>query len=62
MDEKLQKILFIKAATALEAYHASVQTKFPSEEAKRRHERFQALWDVIEEAHLEDDFERWQEG
>ena len=62
MDEKLKKILFIKAESALAAYHASMLTKFPSEEAKRRHEHFQVLWDLIEEAHLEEDFERWKEG
>lgn len=62
MKEELKKILFIKAVAALEAYQASVGTRFPSEEAKRRHERFCAIWDIIEEAGLEEEYERWKEG
>ena len=62
MNEDLKKILFIKAMAALEAYQAAVGSRFPSAEAKRRHERFIAIWDIIEEARLEDEYQTWKEG
>ena len=62
MKEELKKILFIKAVAALEAYQAAVKTRYPSEEAKYRHERFCAIWDVIEEAGLAEEYETWKEG
>lgn len=62
MKEDIKKILFIKAMAALEAYQAAVQTRYPSDEAKFRHERFCAIWDVIEEAGLDQEYEAWKEG
>lgn len=62
MKEDLKKILFIKALAALEAYQAAVGTRFPSDGAKLRHERFCAIWDIIEEAGLEEEYEVWKEG
>lgn len=62
MHEDLKKIVFIKAYKALAAYQAAVSTRFPSEEAKRRHEQFCAIWDIIEEARLEAEYEEWSQG
>lgn len=61
MKEDLKKILFIKAAMALEAYQAAA-ANWPSQEAKARQERFCVLWDLIEEAHLDEEFELWKAG
>lgn len=62
MKEELKKILFIKALAALEAYQAAVAAHWPSPEAKIRQAQFCALWDLIEEAHLDQEFEEWKEG
>ena len=62
MKEDIKKILFIKALAALEAYQAAVAARFPSDEAKLRHQRFCAIWDVIEEAGLDQEYEEWKEG
>ena len=62
MEEKLKKILFIKANSALESYQASVGAAAHSPEAKRRHERFCAIWEIVEAAGLEDEYQRWKEG
>lgn len=62
MKEDLRKLLFVKAALALEAYQAAVATKPWSDETRRRHDRFCALWDAIEAEHLEEEYEAWKEG
>ena len=62
MQEDLKKILFIKAMAALEAYQAAVGARIGSDETKRRHERFCAIWEVVEAAGLADEYERWKEG
>lgn len=62
MKEDLKKLLFIKAFAALEAYQGAVGARIASRETERRHERFCAIWDIIEEAGLEREFEAWQEG
>lgn len=62
MDGDLKTLLFIKASTALTAYQACVSARYPSPEAVRWHDRFCGLWDLIEEAHLENEYEVWKEG
>jgi hypothetical protein len=62
MKEELKKILFIKAMAALEAYQAAMSAKQSADETKIRHERFCAIWDVIETAGLEQEYETWKEG
>ena len=62
MKEELKKILFIKAYAALEAYQAAVGARIASKETQERHERFFAIWDIIEEAGLVGEFEDWKEG
>lgn len=61
MKEELKKILFIKAAMALEAYQAAA-ANWPGQAAKDRQTQFAALWDLIEEAHLDEEFELWKAG
>ena len=62
MNENLKTILFIKASTALEAYQAAIGARVGSEETKRRHERFCAVWEIIEAARLADEYQAWKEG
>jgi hypothetical protein len=62
MKEDLKKILFIKAMAALEAYQAAVSARPSSDETKIRHERFCAIWDIIETAGLDQEYETWKEG
>lgn len=62
MREDLKKLLFIKAMAALEAYQAAVSAKPSSPETKIRHERFCAIWDIIEAAGLDQEYEVWKEG
>ena len=62
MKEELKKILFIKAMAALEAYQAAVTAKPSSGETKIRHERFCAIWEIIEAAGLAGEYEIWKEG
>lgn len=62
MKEDLKTVLFIEVVTALEAYQAAIATRFPSPEAKRRQERFAAVWAIVEKAGLEDEFQIWKEG
>lgn len=60
--DKVKQVLFVKATAALEAYQATVGAAAFSAEAKRRHERFCAIWEIIEEAQLSDEYQVWKEG
>ena len=62
MKKDLKEILFIRCFAALEAYQAAMSARFPSKEAQIRQEQFRAIWGIIEEARLEDEFEIWKEG
>ena len=62
MKEDLKKLLFIKTMAALEAYQAAVGARISSDETKRRHERFCAIWEIVEDAGLAEEYERWKEG
>ena len=62
MEEKLKKILYIKTMNALDAYQAAVAAAPFSDETKRRHERFCAIWEIIEAAGLEGEYQVWKEG
>lgn len=61
-DFDLKTGLFVRAATALTAYQAAINTRYPSPEAERWHDRFCALYQVIEDAGLGKEFEDWQAG
>lgn len=58
----LKSALFVRAMEALTAYQATVSTKYPSPEAERWHDRFQALYQVIQDCRLVEEFEAWKEG
>ena len=58
----LKTTLFVKTSTALTAYQAAVSAKPSSPETKIRHERFCAIWDIIESAALDQEYETWKEG
>lgn len=62
MEEGLKKTLFIRVMAAMEAYRAAVAVDPSSAETRIRHERFCAIWDVIEDARLDEDYQRWKEG
>lgn len=60
--EEFKALLFRKAETALTAYQAAVAAHYPSPEADRRQAMVCALWDVIETARLDREFEEWKAG
>ena len=62
MKEELKKVLFIKAMAALTAYQTAVAMNPASTETKIRHERFCAIWDIVEAAGLADEYQAWKEG
>lgn len=62
MKEETKKVLFIKAVAALTAYQTAVAVNPTSVETKIRHERFCAIWEIIEDAGLVDEYEVWKEG
>lgn len=62
MKEEIKKVLFIKAVAALTAYQTAVAVNPTSAETKIRHERFCAIWDIIEACGLEMEYEHWKEG
>lgn len=61
-DFDLKTTLFVKASSALTAYQATVNTKYPSQEAERWHDRFFSLYELIQAADLETEYETWKEG
>lgn len=62
MKEEIKKVLFIKALAALTAYQTAVSVDPTSAETRIRHERFCAIWDVIESCGLDNEYEAWKEG
>ena len=54
--------MFIKALAALTAYQTAVSVDPTSAETRIRHERFCAIWDVIESCGLDNEYETWKEG
>lgn len=62
MKEEIKKVLFIKAVAALTAYQTAVAVNPTSAETRIRHERFCAIWDVIESCGLDEEYEHWKEG
>lgn len=61
-DMDVKTTLFVRAMEALTAYQATVSTKYPSPEAERWHDRFQALYQVIQDCRLVEEFDSWKEG
>lgn len=61
-DTDIKTTLFIRAQEALTAYQACVGTRYPSAEAERWHDRFHALYGIIEDCRLVEAFDAWQAG
>ena len=61
-DFDLKSALFVRAMEALTAYQTAINTKYPSPEAERWHDRFHALYQVIQDCRLVDEFDNWKEG
>jgi len=61
-DMDVRTTLFVRAMEALTAYQAAINTKYPSPEAERWHDRFHALYQVIQDCRLVEEFDSWKEG
>lgn len=61
---QLKEILFKRTRTEMDAYHdMSRQTeRWSAEEIERQRIRFCAVWQVIEEAEMVDEYEVWKEA
>lgn len=66
--DTLKELLFQKTAQALRSYQEAKENDdflelpgFYGEPATFRHQRFIALYDVIETAELEDEYQSWKE-
>jgi uncharacterized protein YjaG (DUF416 family) len=56
------EILFNAALCERETYESNLECNaIPEERARIYLERFRALWEVIEEAELAEDYQRWKE-
>ena len=61
-DMDVKTTLFVRAMEALTAYQTAINTKYPSPEAERWHDRFHALYQVIQDCRLVEEFDSWKEG
>ena len=61
---KLKNILFLRTKAEMDAYHdmSRQQEHWSAEEIEQQRTRFCAVWQVIEEAELVDEYEAWKEA
>ena len=61
---KLKNILFLRTKAEMDAYHdmSRQPEHWPAEEIEQQRARFCAVWQVIEEAELVDEYEAWKEA
>ena len=61
---KLKNILFLRTKSEMDAYHdmSRQQEHWSAEEIEQQRTRFCAVWQVIEEAELVDEYEAWKEA
>ena len=61
---KLKNILFLRTKAEMDAYHdmGRQQEHWSAEEIEQQRTRFCAVWQVIEEAELVDEYEAWKEA
>jgi len=61
---KLKNILFLRTKTEMDAYHdmSRQPEHWSAEEIEQQRTRFCAVWQVIEEAELVDEYEAWKEA
>lgn len=60
--DDLKALVFRKAELSLNAYQTAVKVKVFSDEGEKLREKFTAIYDIIKEAGLEDEFQSWLEG
>lgn len=58
--DKLTDLLFNRTKTEFDAYQ-SMSDGYTDTERETQRQRFMSLWQVIEEAHLEDLYQEWKE-
>ncbi len=61
---KLKHILFFRTKAEMDAYHAMSRQpeRWSADEIEKQRIRFCAVWQVIEEAELVDEYEAWKEA
>ena len=61
---KLKNILFLRTKSEMDAYHdmSRKPEDWSPEEIEQQRTRFCAVWQVIEEAELVDEYEAWKEA
>ena len=61
---KLKHILFFRTKAEMDAYHdmSRQPERWSAEEIEKQRIRFCAVWQVIEEAELADEYEAWKEA
>ena len=61
---KLKHILFFRTKAEMDAYHdmSRQPERWSAEEIEKQRIRFCAVWQVIEEAELVDEYEAWKEA
>ena len=61
---KLKHILFLRTKAEMDAYHdmSRQPEHWSAEEIEQQRTRFCAVWQVIEEAELVDEYEAWKEA
>ena len=61
---KLKHILFLRTKAEMDAYHdmSHQPEHWSAEEIEQQRTRFCAVWQVIEEAELVDEYEAWKEA
>ena len=61
---KLKNILFLRTKSEMDAYHdmSRQPEHWSPEEIEQQRTRFCAVWQVIEEAELVDEYEAWKEA
>ena len=61
---KLKHILFLRTKAEMDAYHdmSHKPESWTAEDIERQRIRFCAVWQVIEEAELVDEYEAWKEA
>ena len=61
---KLKNILFLRTKAEMDAYHdmSRQPEHWSAEEIEQQRTRFCAVWQVIEEAELVDEYEAWREA
>lgn len=59
----LKELVFFRAKAELDAYnHMNMSSIYTEAEVDAQRDRFCAVWQIIEEAGLEDEYQTWKEA